>query len=394
MMAYETYQIRAYASPSGYAEIDRVLEITRKLYNNWLEQSITARKESGKPIRLFDLYNQLTALRKADAELDALDTGIERGTAARLYRAFQGYFNRRGTRKKPGFPRFKSATRWNTLEHESARPGMLRRAGKKYRLKIKGLPALELRSKRELPSSDKLKTIRITRRGRRLDVGLTFDVEKTPLPPSECSVGLDLGVSSRIVSSDGEHIPGVKENGRRKRRLQRKVSRAKKGSRNRAKKKAMLSRETRRQAVRERNATHRLSTRFVRKYKSIFIEKLNISNMTRSARGTADKPGKEVSAKAKLNSGILRNRWGQLRTQLAYKAEWAGRELKEVDPKYTSQDCSRCGKRNPGKTPERMYTCADCGLRMDRDENAAKNILARGLGLRPHAPKPALAGCT
>ena len=116
----------------------------------------------------------------------------------------------------------------------------------------------------------------------------------------------------------------------------------------------------------------------MRSYGLIAVERLKVVNLTRSAKGTEEAPGTNVNAKAGLNREILSQNWSLLFSQLEYKAEWAGREYVEVDPKHTSQDCHRCGARNHPKRSE-TYRCAACGLTMDRDQNAAINILAAGV---------------
>ena len=158
---------------------------------------------------------------------------------------------------------------------------------------------------------------------------------------------------------------------------QQRVAACKRGSNNRRKAVWQLRRMRRRLAVRNRNACHRITTDLVRRFGTIAVEKLRITNMTRSAAGTVEEPGKNVAAKSGLNRSIQEQTWGLLRQQLAYKAEWAGRRFVEVDPRYTSQDCSRCGARhNPGKSER--YDCPTCGVSLDRDVNAAVNILRAG----------------
>ena len=98
-------------------------------------------------------------------------------------------------------------------------------------------------------------------------------------------------------------------------------------------------------------------------------------NMTRSAAGTMEEPGRNVAAKSGLNRSILEQNLGQVRQQLTYKAEWAGRELVLVDPRNTTRTCSRCGNINPRPRADRIYHCSQCSLTMDQDENAAVNIL-------------------
>jgi len=146
----------------------------------------------------------------------------------------------------------------------------------------------------------------------------------------------------------------------------------------RRKRVAGLQRIERQQFLRERNACHRATTEIVRQHGLIAVKKLRIRNMPRSARGTAEGPGSQVKAKAGLKREVLTQSWSLLRSQLRYKAAWAGREYVEVDSRCTSQQCSRCWFRNhPGRS--QTYRCRSCGLVADRDANAAINILAAGV---------------
>ena len=101
--------------------------------------------------------------------------------------------------------------------------------------------------------------------------------------------------------------------------------------------------------------------------------------MTRSAKGTAENPGRQVKQKSGLNRTLLEQNWGRILEQLRYKAEWAGRTVLEVDPAYTSQDCSACGRRRDEPDGGELWTCAGCGTRHDRDVNAAINIHRAGI---------------
>ena len=104
--------------------------------------------------------------------------------------------------------------------------------------------------------------------------------------------------------------------------------------------------------------------------------------MTRSAAGTIEKPGTGVAQKRGLNRSITEQTWGLLRTQLTYKAEWAGRELVVIDPKFTSQRCSECGVVSAEHRQRKRYDCAECGMTEDADINAARNILHKALAGR------------
>ena len=124
----------------------------------------------------------------------------------------------------------------------------------------------------------------------------------------------------------------------------------------------------RKNAVRNRNICHQITTEIVRRYAFISVEDLNIRNMTRA--GGSHKRG--------LNREILSQGWGSIRQQLEYKAEWAGRQLVKVNPSYTSRICSECGFVNDKAQEYRTFNCSECGHVADRDVNAALNILKRG----------------
>ncbi len=186
-------------------------------------------------------------------------------------------------------------------------------------------------------------------RGEKLYVDLVFAEELAALEPAGRSAGIDLGVNSRVALSDGTLVEGRTPDRRRERRL------------------------------RNRNAAHELTTALVRRYDRLAVEELRTPNMTRSARGTLAEPGRNVRAKQALNRRILDHTWGLLIAQLTCKAAWAGRELVAVDPAYTSRICSACGAHTP-QARYRIHECGSCGSLLDRDVNAARNVLARAFG--------------
>ena len=143
--------------------------------------------------------------------------------------------------------------------------------------------------------------------------------------------------------------------------------------------------------MQNRNECHRITTRIVRSHDLIAVEDLRIVHMTRSARGTAEKPGRNVAAKAGLNRSIIEQSWGIIISQLDYKSCWYGREFTRVDPKHTSQTCSGCGVVASKNRQGKIYNCGSCGLRMNADTNAAINILRRGLSATGVGMSPGLA---
>ena len=154
------------------------------------------------------------------------------------------------------------------------------------------------------------------------------------------------------------------------------------GSHQWRKRRAVLANHQHRERVRNRNECHRITTDLVRRFDLIAVENLAIKNMTASAAGTLERPGTGVAQKRGLNRSISEQTWGIIRHQIAYKAEWAGREMVAIDPRFTSQRCSGCGVVAAENRKSKQYRCATCGMTEDADINAAKNILHKALAGR------------
>ncbi len=351
------------------------------LYNAALQERRDAYRMQGQSVSLYEQNTQLTVIRSEQPEWAALDVNVARGVLRRLDRAMNAFFRRVKAGQKPGFPRFRPVSRFQCIEPAQPRPGMVKVSpgGRKARICIKGLPSIELRLKRPLPGSKALKSLRLVKRPNGWYADLVYEAGKKPLPECSGAVGIDMGVNNRMALSTGEMVERREVDRTREARFRQAVSRRRKGSNRRRKAVRTLARETRRNAVRNRNECHKVTTEIVRRFGRIAVEKLAIANMTRSAGGTVEQPGKNVAAKSGLNREILANTWGLLRNQLAYKAEWAGREFAEVNPRYTSRECSQCGQTTP-QSEYRTYACGVCGHVADRDTNAAVNVLLRAFG--------------
>ena len=378
---HTTFQLRCHVRKGGHVRLAEVCAMLNRLYNAALQERRDAYRMAGVSVSLYDQNAGLTAIRGDDPSWKALDVNVSRGVLRRLDRAMTGFFRRVKDGGAPGFPRFKPVSRFRCIELAQPRPGMVKVAvdGRKAYVRIKGLPVLELRLKRPLPSSEALKSLRLVKQPNGWYADLTYAVDKEPLPSCENPVGLDMGVNNRIALSTGEMVGRREVDRTLEAQLRQSVACKVKGSRRHRKAVATLSRETRRNAVRNRNECHQVTTDIVQRFGRIALEKLIIPNMTRSAAGTLEEPRVNVAAKSGLNREILTQTWGLIRNQLAYKAEWAGREFVEVNPKYTSRECSACGNPTP-QSEYRTYACGVCGLVADRDTNAAVNVMKRAFG--------------
>ena len=381
---HKTYQVRAYTSAAGYDRIASVLLKCAQLYNASLEEWKAAYRYKGHSLSValskFDQIKEFTGVRNDDPEFwGAISVQIGRGVLTRLDRSRQSFYRRVKNGEIPGFPRFKPASRWNTIEIPEQCKTMVKKRGRGYVVQVKGLPTLRLKKGLSLPPAQNLKSLTITRRGRRLWVNLIYAVEQEPMPLSNKVVGLDMGVLDRVTLSTGERIRRRAKPNAKLRRAQQRMSRCRKGSRRWKQRRAVLSNLQDRERIRNRNECHRITTDIVRRFGLVVIEDLKIGNMSASAKGTTEEPGKNVKRKSGLNRSIREQTWGIIKQQLTYKAEWASRRLVAVDPKHTSQTCSACGVMDRTARVGKRYECAFCGLLMDADVNAAVNILHRGL---------------
>ena len=361
-----TYKCRTGISRAGHKRLGEIFAMSAELYNAGLESRIDCYKKTGESRSLYDQYKELVQVRAELPEFEAISSIVFRGVLSRLDKAYKSFFRRVKAKEKAGFPRFKSSRRWRTIEINDACRRMLKRQGDKLVLKVKGLPQIEVKPSQELPSNTLLKAIRITRKPMRTEVPLSYELPNVEtIKEINNPVGIDLGISKRLTLSNGETVERRQIDRKKLIRLQRSVSRKVKGSKNRRKAVSLLAKEWQRLTDKERDYLHRLTSEIVKMYDFVAVEKLKTKNMLRNGN---------------LAKSISEQTWGKFITLLNEKAESAGVKIAEVGPKGTSQECSNCGATVEKSLSARTHKC-DCGLVMDRDLNAAINILHRGVSI-------------
>jgi putative transposase len=228
-----------------------------------------------------------------------------------------------------------------------------------------------------------IKNVTLSRKGKDWFASIQVEVELLKTPnKSTTALGIDLGVAHFAATSEGELISPVNSFKAKASRLaiaQRRLAKKKKFSKNWIKQKEKINAIHRGIANTRKDYLHKTSTRLSKNHAMIVIEDLQVSNMTRSASGDKESPGRKVSAKSGLNKSILDQGWYEFRRQLGYKLEWQGGILIAVKPHYTSQKCSVChhtAKEN--RLTQSEFKCELCGFVCHADINASHNILAAG----------------
>jgi len=392
-----TYVYRLRPTRAQHAALARMLEDQRRLYNAALQERREAWSRSRISIGFNDQTRSLTEIRGFDTAYGGVPYDVSKWTLKRLDDAMKAFFRRVKARAgKAGFPRFRGRDGWATLGFHQ-KNGLRVRAGRLlFSSGIVG--GLRLRMHRPLPEDAVLKSATFTREGRVWRVAMTIATEAGTRIDGGTAIGVDVGVNWLAATSDGvlfeNHRPRSSQT-KSLRRAARALSRCTRGSKRRRKVRQRLLREQRRVRNARTTRLHDVANVIVRSASTVFVERLNLRNMTRSASGTLADQGVKVAQKRGLNRSMADAAPGRLIAMLRYKAERAGGEVIEVDPRNTSRTCSACGVVDAAQAGRDRYRCR-CGSDLQRDHNAAIIIRERGLAACEAARclgDPNVAGC-
>ncbi|MGH9849584.1 MAG: RNA-guided endonuclease InsQ/TnpB family protein [Blastocatellia bacterium] len=351
----KTFEFKLRVNKSFVEACERELEHSRQIYNAALAERISCYQITGESLGYVEQSRHLTDARTLP-EVKSHLRAIQQDALERVDEALKGFFRRVKNGEKPGFPRFKGKDRYHTFsqKYEKVRPCPL----KGDKLTVPGVGSCRVRLSR--PIEGQCKQLRITRRVDGWYALLVCEMEKPePLPMTGHTVGIDVGITSFATLSNGEeienprHLKSALDNLQRQ---QRRLSRKKNGSKRRAKQKAKVAKAHLKVARCRKDFHHKDSTDLVRRFDAITVEDLNIRGMVKNHR---------------LAQAISDVAWGSFFTMTQTKAESAGRVFERVDPRYTSQICSRCGHRQKTPLAIRIYECAKCGFVIGRDHNSA-----------------------
>jgi len=348
---HRTYMFRIYPTKAQEMTLCETIETCRRTYNSFLDD----KTKNGTGFK--DQRSNLSRRRKEDKYLKKVHSQVLQNISSRLQLAFQSY-----DKGITGYPRFKRTGKYNSFTYPQATGFALSNG----RLRLAFVGRVRIRQHREVPG--KIKTCTVVRRLDCWYAGITTEIASNDKGDTlKLPIGLDLGIHSVVTLSDGTQIPGPRflaKRAARLRTLQRSLSRKCPNSNNREKARLKFARAWRKVGNQRMDFAHKLSRLLADNYSPIFFEDLDIRKMT---------------GNRQLASAILDSCWGMLRRLTASKAESCNGRVMLVDPRWMSQKCSRCGSIENPSHGTRTFSCRSCGLVLDRDINAAKNILKMGL---------------
>lgn len=358
----KTFRYRLLGNKQTLAKADNWLMLCRRLYNAGLEQKITAYRQNKGRISCYDQMNQLPELKTEFPEYKEVGSQVLQNVLERLDSAYQGFFRRIRSGEKAGFPRFRGRDRYDSFT--------LKKTGWKLDgryLTIRNIGRFKIRLSRSIEGD--IKTVTIRKESEKWYVCFSCaDVPEKKLPQSDKTIGLDVGIKSFLVDSEGDIVDNPKYLRQSKTLLrvrQRTLSRRVKGSGGRKDARLLVAKAHKKVRNQRNDFLHKVANHYIANYGTINIEDLNIKSMVKNHR---------------LAKSISDSSWNKFFELLNYKAEEAGREVVRI-PRFepTSKTCSQCGVINQElKLSDRQWVCKSCGALHDRDYNAAKNI--RGVG--------------
>jgi putative transposase len=367
------YKFRLYPTKHQISKLDLTIEVCRRVYNMALEDRQVAYKTEGISRSYEDQAAALTAEKKINPSLKAIFSQVLQDTLRRLDKAYKAFYRRVKAGEDPGYPRFKGKGRYRSFTYLQA--GFKLEGSK---LSLSKIGDIRVFKHRDIEGTIKTCTIKKERSDRWYAILVTEIDDVIKIEP-KTAIGVDLGLKNEIVTSDGETYQYPKYYYKYEKKLaaaQNDLSRKKNGSNNRAKARVKVARIHQKIIDLRVDFLHKVYRTLVDKADLIVFENLNIRGMVQNHH---------------LAKAINDSAWAKLILMTVSKAEKAGKTVKIVDARYTSQRCSVCGNIVPKDLSESVHDCPSCGLSIDRDLNAAKNILT--LGLRDRAsrdPTPTL----
>jgi len=354
------FKYRIYPTKKQEKIMNQWLEECRWLYNHFLEERKNAWEQEKRSINYHSQAVSIPILKQGRVLLSNIHSQVLQNVAVRIDLAFKAFFRRIKAGEAAGYPRFRGKGWYDSFTFPQSG---FKVTDQCFKLSKIGIIKIKLHRQ---PTKIKTCTIRRSATGKWY-VTFTCITESKQLPKSNKTVGIDVGLESFAVLSDGSKIENPRFFRKEEKALaqaQRKLSKQKIKTPQRNKTRKVVSKIHERIANKRSNFIHQESRKIVNSYGTICIEDLSINKMVHNRC---------------FNKSIMDAAWGQFAQYITYKAESADRIVVKVNPAYTSQICSACGHWEVKKLSNRVHHCSCCGFEACRDHNAALNILALGL---------------
>jgi putative transposase len=371
------FKYRLRPTPNQERELCIMLETHRRLYNSCLKERKTAWEQEQRSITFNDQRKWYTEHWREHPYYSRLNNNSADQTIKRLDLAFQAFFRRVKAGEKPGYPRFKGRDRFDSILFGTY-PNGLKLIGD--RIRVQHVGSIKVRLHRQVEG--KIKTATLKREAGKWYVVFSCDLGEVQVAPSaNPQVGIDMGLTHFLTTSDDtapkeeqfvENPRYLKSELPELRRRGRAISRKKRGGKNRRKAVEQLQKVHVRVKNLRKEHHFKIANKLVHRYGKIAVEDLDIRGMLE------DKGIHGESRTRRFSRSISDAGWGQFLSILGHKAESAGVRMVKVEPRGTSQQCSGCGAIVPKTLWDRVHHCPHCGLILDRDVNAARNVEHRG----------------
>ena len=365
----KTFKYRIYPNRKQDCVLTTTLNSCRWLYNHFLEQRKTAWGERKECIGRYDQSRAIKYLKQDHSFLIDFYGQVLQNVSQRVDLAFRSFFRRSKKGEKPGYPRFKNHSRYDSFTYPQTGFSL-----QDNYIKLSKIGFVKIRKHRPFEGIIKTCTVKRSPTGKwfiTLVCDIDHESDKQPVQPI---IGIDVGLTNFAILSDTQTIQNprfFRQEEQTLAKAQRKLSKQDKGSFKRRKSRRIVARIHERITNKRHNFAHQESRKIVNQFNTIVVEDLKINDMRKFRN---------------LNKSINDAAWRMFLNHLEYKAEEAGKQVIKINPAYTSQTCSQCGNRQKLKLSQRTYNCPICNLSLDRDHNAAINVMTLGmqsLGVKP-----------
>ena len=379
MLAVQTkcLKVRLRPTKAQGTALETTRNTCRILYNRLLAGRKEHYEATGESLSRYEQQAMLPAWKEENPYLGLVYSQVLQEVGARVERSYQNFFRRvKQGADKAGFPRFKGFDRYDSFTYPQSGFALQENA-----VKLSKIGTIKAVVHRHIEG--KIKNCTIRKQNGKWFACFAVECADEISPETNEAVGIDVGLSSFATFSNGEQMENPRFYRRDEKALakaQRRMAKFEKGTPARRKARKVVARIHERIRNRRHNFVHQEARRIVNRFDTIAVEKLKVKGMQQNHN---------------LAKSISDAAWTMFRAALAVKAANAGRRYVEVAPHFTSQDCSGCGLRAKKKLSERWHFCPVCGTSLDRDHNAAKNILSLGLqriGIQSVEAPPFMAG--